>query len=474
MTTYEANRSIRLLTYVCSLDSQILTAAIPFPADGLAIGQQILEALKSTDGNSVDELWQSMLQSGHGFHACVAITRHADHDTESMMLQATPFSSPSGEALVLVTLCSQSVEDTTGPDEVARSRAVLKTAVDAIITIDARGLIVSMNPATVRMFGYMEHELLGRNIAMLMPEPYTSEHDQYVHRYLDDGQPRIIGAGRQVSAKRKDGMEFPVHLAISEFSVGTSRFFTGIVRDLTDLDHVQKQLLQSERLAAIGQMVTGLAHESRNALQRAQACLDMLTLDLHDQLEQLDLARRAKTALQDLHRLYEEVRIYAAPIHLELREHDLSATWRKEWENLASVRQHRNFLLTEDVQCESCHCDVDIHRMEQVFQNILENAILACNDQGIIHVQCQPGSLNGHSAVCINISDDGPGMPADVCQRIFEPFFTTRQKGTGLGMAIVQRIVSAHGGIISAGSSLRGGAEIRLTLPAHAAHKRDA
>ena len=474
MTAYEANRSIRLLTYVCSVDSQILTAAIPFPADGLAPGQLLLEALKSPDGNSVDELWRTMRQSGHGFHSRVAITRHADHDTELMMLQATPFSSPSGDSQVLVTLCSQSLEDTTGPDEVARSRAVLNTAVDAIITIDARGLIVSINPATLRMFGYEEHELRGSNVSRLMPEPYRSEHDHYVHRYLEDGQPRIIGVGRQVSAKRKDGMEFPVHLAISEFSVGTSRFFTGIVRDLTDLDHVQKQLLQSERLAAIGQMVTGLAHESRNALQRAQACLDMLTLDLQDQPEQLDLARRAKTALQDLHRLYEEVRGYAAPIHLEFRDHDLRLTWRKEWENLADVRKNRNFVLTEEVLCESCRCDVDIHRMEQVFQNILENAIVACNNEGMIRVRCSPNSLNGQPAVCVAISDNGPGMPAEVCNRIFEPFFTTRQKGTGLGMAIVHRIISAHGGVISAGTSSQGGAEICLTLPTRAARKRDA
>lgn len=472
MTAYEANKSVRLLTYVCCPNSRILAAAIPFPADGLATGQLMLESVHLTESGSITQYWENMLQSGSGFHLPVRISRAADHDTEDMIFQATPFHSPTGDPLVLVTLCSQLLQDTTGPDEVARSRAVLNTAVDAIVTIDSEGLIVSLNPATVRMFGYTEQELIGRNVSLLMPEPYRSEHDQYIHRYLDHGIPRIIGVGRQIVARSKDGNDFPVHLAISEFSVGTSRFFTGIVRDLTDLDHVQKQLLQSERLAAIGQMVTGLAHESRNALQRAQACLDMLTLDLQDQLEQLDLARRAKTALQDLHRLYEEVRSYAAPIHLEFREHDLSTTWRKEWENLTSMRRDRHFVLTEDVQCASCRCEVDIHRLEQVFRNILENALVACGDRGTIHIRCEADSLNGHPAVKLSVCDDGPGMLPEVSSRIFEPFFTTRQKGTGLGMAIVHRIISAHGGTISAGTGALGGAEICLTLPVQAVHKR--
>jgi signal transduction histidine kinase len=182
---------------------------------------------------------------------------------------------------------------------------------------------------------------------MLMPEPYRSQHDGYIANYLRTRKPSIIGVGRRVTGRRKNGTEFPVHLAVSEFTVRGEQYFTGIVRDLTELERVQKQLLQAERLAAIGQMVTGLAHESRNALQRAQACLDMLSLDLQDQKEQLDLARRATTALQDLHRLYEEVRGYAAPIHLEFRECDLAAIWHKEWENLAAARKGKQIELVD-------------------------------------------------------------------------------------------------------------------------------
>jgi PAS domain S-box-containing protein len=318
------------------------------------------------------------------------------------------------------------------------------------------------------MFGYKEHELIGQNVSMLMPEPYRTEHDSYIANYLDTGNASIIGVGRQITGRTKNGQEFPAHLAVSEFTVRGYHYFTGIIRDLSELERVQQQLLQAERLAAIGQMVTGLAHESRNALQRAQACLDMLSLDLAQQPEQLDLARRATTALQDLHRLYEEVRSYAAPIHLEFRECDLSTIWRKEWENLATVRRDRQLQLVEHEDNATILCEVDVHRMEQVLRNILENAIHACSDDGIISVQISAAELQGEPAARIVIRDDGVGMTPAIAKRIFEPFFTTKQKGTGLGMAIVHRILTAHAGVISAGSTSEGGAEIVLIIPTRA------
>ena len=256
---------------------------------------------------------------------------------------------------------------------------------------------------------------------------------------------------------------------MSEFAVRGQQYFTGIVRDLTELERVQKQLLQSERLAAIGQMVTGLAHESRNALQRAQGCLDMLSLDLQDNKEQLDLARRATTALQDLYRLYEEVRGYAAPIHLEFRECDLSTIWHKEWENLAAARKGKLIELVDTADSRRLNCEVDVHRIEQVMRNLLENAIYACGSRGIITVSCKAAQIGTDPAVSITVEDDGCGMTQEVADQIFEPFFTTKQKGTGLGMAIVHRIMTAHGGSVMARPLAQGGSQIVLLFPRTAA-----
>ncbi len=348
---------------------------------------------------------------------------------------------------------------------VAWSDAVLETAVDAIVSITSTGTIHRVNPATLKMFGYSRDELIGRNVSMLMPQPHRSEHDGHLRRYLETGIAGIIGIGRRVTACRSDGSEFPVHLAVSEFSLNGKRMFNGIVRDLTELEQVHQQLLQSERLVAIGEMMTGLAHESRNALQRAQACLDMLSLDLAEQPEQLDLARRSAGALQDLHRLYEEVRGYAAPIHLEVRSCDLAVTWRKQWDNLAAARDQRKITLSEIIESDSTLCEIDVHRMEQVFRNIFENAIFACGEEGLITVRCCDTELMGRPALLIQIDDDGCGLTSEAARQIFDPFFTTKQRGTGLGMAIVKRIVESHFGTIAASSAAERGTRISIILP---------
>jgi PAS domain S-box-containing protein len=134
-------------------------------------------------------------------------------------------------------------------DSEARTRAILEAAVDAIITIDERGIIESLNPAATRMFGYTEDEVVGQNVKVLMPEPYRSEHDGYLEHYRDTGQKKIIGIGREVVGRRKDGRTFPMHLAVSELQVGERRMYTGIARDITDLKSAIDRLQESEARA---------------------------------------------------------------------------------------------------------------------------------------------------------------------------------------------------------------------------------
>lgn len=456
----------RVLAFVCDADSMIESTATQSEySQCLTPGHRLLDLLSSSREPDLPGLWNEMAGSGIHIQSEVQLTLFDGQPPFMMLFHAIPLHYGKDEGKFLATLCSGFRPVSAGPDEVLRCRAVLNTAVDSIITIDSRGIISSVNPATEKMFGYPENELMGRNISLLMPEPYAGEHDTYLSRYLETGKASIIGSGRRVSGQKKNGEEFPVHLAVSEFTVRGHHFFTGILRDLTELEQAQRQLLQSTRLAAIGQMVTGLAHESRNALQRAQACMDMLSLDLQNAPEQLNLARRATTALQDLHRLYEEVRGYAAPIHLEYRDCLLSSIWRKEWENLAAARKDKDIRLIESVDSQDLRCQVDVHRVEQVFRNVLENAIQACETVGTITVCCTPGELKGNPVVQISIRDTGVGMTPQTAQQIFEPFFTTRQRGTGLGMAIVQRIMQAHGGTVSAAPGESGGAEIIITLP---------
>jgi C4-dicarboxylate-specific signal transduction histidine kinase len=229
------------------------------------------------------------------------------------------------------------------------------------------------------------------------------------------------------------------------------------------LREAQDKALQAERLAAIGQMATGLAHEARNALQRARACLERLRFRLEGQPECLDLLARMQAAQGDLHHLYEDVREYAAPIHLDARACDLRQVWRQAWEDLASDRHGRPAELREEDGRLDLGCVADPFRLKQLFRNLLDNALVAGARR--IVIRCAQAELEGRPAVQIAVCDDGPGFTPEQSGKLFEPFYTTRVHGTGLGLAICKRIVQAHGGSIAAGGGTAPGAEVVVTLP---------
>jgi signal transduction histidine kinase len=210
-------------------------------------------------------------------------------------------------------------------------------------------------------------------------------------------------------------------------------------------------------------MMTGLAHESGNALARSRACLDMLAWEVEGQSEAQELINGIRLAQDHLQQLYEEVRGYAAPIRLDRDQWDVRGVWRQAWANLALRRQGRDAVLDDELDGVELVCAVDAFRLEQVFRNILENALAACADPVRIAIRGHATELAGQPAVRIAVRDNGPGLNPEQARRIFDPFFTTKSKGTGLGMAIAKRIVEAHGGRIAVGAGP--GAEILITLP---------
>jgi PAS domain S-box-containing protein len=238
-----------------------------------------------------------------------------------------------------------------------------------------------------------------------------------------------------------------------------------LVTDVTMLKDAQQRLVQSERLAAIGQMVTGLAHESRNALQRARGCLDLLELDLQDQPEQLDLTQRIRRSLNDLQHNYEEVQGYASPIIIERTEVALSALLQQSFEDvLCAFNDHSHQLrIIENVQHSKIRADA--HRMKQLFRNIVENAIAASHGPCHLEAKIEEFERDQRSIQRVEIRDHGSGIDEQALPRIFEPFFTTKQSGTGLGMAICKRIVEAHDGHIEAENACDGGAILRFEIP---------
>ncbi len=235
------------------------------------------------------------------------------------------------------------------------------------------------------------------------------------------------------------------------------------------IKEAQRKAKLAARLAAVGEMVAGLAHESRNALQRSQACLELLELEIADRPEALDLVRRIQKAQDHLHRLFEELRSYVAPIQLDRCPCSVSELWREAWQLLQAQRAGRDVTLHESGELQQKGCSCDRFRMVQVFRNILENALAACKDPVVVDITCENARLGDHDAIRISVRDNGMGLNSEQRKRIFEPFYTTKTQGTGLGMAIANRIVESHGGRIFLGDLSRRhgltGAEIILLLP---------
>jgi PAS domain S-box-containing protein len=250
---------------------------------------------------------------------------------------------------------------------------------------------------------------------------------------------------------------------LDQFEHGPAVLAVG--QDLTAWRHAQDRLLRTERLAGIGQMVTGIAHESRNALQRIQSSSEMLELQVNENEKALSHVRRIQEAQEDLHRLLEEVRSFAAPIQLEREPCRLDATWQQAWDSLETARRGRDALLTAQTNSVDLTIPVDRFRLIQLFRNLFENSLAACRDPLRLEIACSDSQLHQQSAVEIRTCDNGPGLTPNARRSVFEPFFTTKTKGTGLGMAIARRIVDAHGGRIAVGDESHPGAEFVVTLP---------
>lgn len=237
------------------------------------------------------------------------------------------------------------------------------------------------------------------------------------------------------------------------------------LRRIIEIREAAERVAHAERLAAIGQMVAVLSHESRNELQLAVTCLEVLAMEVGDQPRALDLVRKIEHAHQHLLLLFEDLRGYAAPVNLNRERHDLREIVLDAWNSLSPLRSGRSVWFEADQDGERPDCDVDRPRLEQVFRNILENALAACADPVEITCRLTEAQLNGHRVAQIAFEDNGPGLSREQALKVFDPFFTTKSNGTGLGMAICKQIVEAHGGTIGVESPAGRGARFVVALP---------
>lgn len=337
----------------------------------------------------------------------------------------------------------------------ARYRSLFESTLDGLVILNDQGAIVAANPAAATQLGHPADRVERLPIGSFTVRAGEVARPAAWSDFFAPGN-----STGECTVVRPDSTEVDLeYRAVANFAPGLSLLS---LRDVTSRNQAEERARQASRLAAIGETMAALVHESRNALQRSKASLEMLTLEVEDRPEALKLVARAQKAQEDLHRLYEEVRQWAAPFHLRREVCNLREVWKEVWWQVNQTHADRGCRLEEQISC-SAVCLVDRFTMAQVFRNIFENAVEASPPGSLVSVQCSRGASEPGSELSIAIRDSGPGLTPEEQRRIFEPFFTTKVKGTGLGMAIVQRIVQLHGGTISAHSP--GGAQIKITLP---------
>lgn len=341
----------------------------------------------------------------------------------------------------------------------ATIRSIYHAVFQPVMTIDDDARIECANTATQKLFGYDEEALVGSELADLLPA--LGSGDGAMERLRSPE----LESGLETEAVRSDGSRFPVHIAANEGEAQGHRVIAVMVRDLREVERARIKALRAERLAAIGETIAGLAHESRNALQRLQASISLLELKARGDAELTALAGDMQEAQDQLHALYEEVRNYAAPISLERTPCDIKTLLNETWGRLALSHEPKRLSLTIVGAEHDTRVSVDVRRMEQVLRNVLENAIDASPPEGRIVAKFESPDALDSDRLQIALRGSGSGFDQDQADKIFEPFYTTKSRGTGLGLPIARKIVEAHGGEIIAAPIGDGGAEVRLTLP---------
>jgi PAS domain S-box-containing protein len=358
----------------------------------------------------------------------------------------------------------------------ARLSSIIETAPDAIITIDPRGIVQSFSVAAERLFGYSAGEVVGHNVSILMASPYKQQHDGYLERYRQTGEKRIIGIGRTVEARRKDGSIFPMELAVGEVRIGATHIFTGFIRDLSARAKMEEELRQAQKMEAIGQLTGGLAHDFNNLLTVITGNLEMLETRIKER-EDREILNEAQEAAELGAKLANRLLAFGRRQPLNPKPIDLSALVNGMTDLLRRS-------LGESIKIETTlppnlpSTLTDPGQIENVLLNLAINARDAMPGGGKLIIETHDTQIDqdyalayadvepGHY-VMLTVTDTGTGMSPEVKQRAFEPFYTTKAPGagSGLGLSMVYGFVKQSGGHVQLYSEIGLGTTVRIYLP---------
>ena len=356
-----------------------------------------------------------------------------------------------------------------------RFLVVPETMVDGLIVIDTRGIIHYVNPACTKLFQYSREELVGQNVKMLMPPPFQDEHDGYLARHRETGVRRIIGIGRELQGRKRDGAIFPMYLSVGEARTGDDNIFVGIIYDLSEKKRAEETILHHQKLDAIGQLSGGIAHDFNNILSVIGGNLEMIAaVDLPP------AARRAVARAQDAAtraaRITHRLLAFARKQPLKQQAVDVNQTL----EDMSELLQRtigEAVIVKMHLAPDAGMINTDVDQFETAVLNLAVNARDAMPSGGELTIETEgvrfdddvqtsqeapPGEY-----IRVSVSDTGVGMTPEVCARAIEPFFTTKDvgSGTGLGLSMVYGFMGQIGGHARLYSEVGRGTRVSLFFP---------
>ena len=348
--------------------------------------------------------------------------------------------------------------------EISILKGAVENANEAFVTIDQQSTVIFFNQAAERMFGYNRCDVVGHDLAEILGPACSEGHQRAVAEYVKTRKGKRIGHESELQAMRRNGETFPASISFSVTEVDGACFFTGIVRDLTETKALHAQIVQAERLAALGQMVAEISHEIKNPLVMIGGFARQLMKKIRGENEQAKLGvivgevERLENLLAELKDLYRPRRLNLVNFDIDELLQEVCSLTRENMKND-----------TITIQCQAGPGGKTIagdrDKLKQVLLNLVKNGTEALSSPGTVSVASK---LEGEN-ILVSITDGGQGIPASLREKMFSPFFTTKEHGTGLGLCISKRIVDEHpGGLFSLESEEGKGTTVTITLPRQA------
>lgn len=338
----------------------------------------------------------------------------------------------------------------------AQFRAIADNTIDGLITISEAGLIKSFNPACERIFGYRQKDVIGKNISLLLPEPYRSEYESYTRDMRLIGREKMVGSGRELKGKKKDGTVFPIELSISEVQLRDRKIYSGILRDISDRKQAESQLRKTaDALAESNRELEQFAYVASHDLKAPLRGIDNLSKWLMEDLgeglqgenrENLHLLRGRVARMEKL--LDDLLEYSRLPAKSGKNKAVRVSGWDMLQDVLSALPVPKGF--TVDVREEFKEIEVLDMPLKQIFLNLVSNSIKHHDKpDGHIEISFEDEGDYYH----FRVSDDGPGIPRQFHNKVFQMFQTLKPRdeveGSGIGLALVEKIIMHHGGEIT-------------------------